>query len=130
MRDTLVEQIVGIQSAYASLLEEVSEALTGNQSIIPQWGIVLLCIGEREMTPSQLRKSSYYVGTNIAYFTRQMKSAGLITEAHWHGDRKVRPICLTEKGLAIAEKIRAHFARRPARRPARDEAAGIMEWVG
>ncbi len=117
MRDTLIEAILSVQSAYADLEEEIRGAL-GNVAITPAAAIVIMCLGNQSLTATEIMRRRYYVGSNFSYTLRRLEESGFLFGEPSENDRRIRRLSLTPSGHDLALRIREALSGRMVREKA------------
>jgi DNA-binding MarR family transcriptional regulator len=67
--------------------------------------LILLNIGENELTVSDLLWRGCYLGTNVSYNLKRLTEAGYVAQAHCASDRRVVRVRNTPKGLALYQVL-------------------------
>ena len=88
---------------YADLIQMVQ--CTVPRSITPHMALILAFVGNELISPSELLRRGYYIGTNCSYALKTLERLGLITDRPAK-DKRSRLIELTSEGLEIAVKTR------------------------
>ncbi len=93
---------------YADLIQMVQCAVP--RSITPHMALILAFVGNELISPSELLRRGYYIGTNCSYALKTLERLGLITDRPAK-DKRSRLIELTSEGLEIAVKTRKVLAK-------------------
>lgn len=97
----LMGAIERIGAAYNEFLKIPDRAITGPQALM------LMRIGDREMSVGALRNSGCYLGSNASYNLKKLTEAGLIKHSPNKADARSYFIKLTQKGLELREAVLA-----------------------
>ncbi len=102
-----------ILSAYDTLMEEVSLLLKDELPPVlpPAYALIIAAIGEEALTPKDIRRKKFYVGTNCSYALRLLELREYLTVKSDRADRRQKTVRLTEKGLGLAKKIRLSLTK-------------------
>lgn len=73
--------------------------------------MILFNIGQDEMTVGDLIERGYYLGSNVSYNVKKMVENGYLIQERSHHDRRSIMIRLTEKGLALCQRLNGMFDR-------------------
>ncbi len=76
--------------------------------------LILFNIGQDEMTVGDLIDRGYYLGSNVSYNVKKMVENGYLLQERSHHDRRSIMIRLTEKGLALCQRMHGMFDRHAA----------------
>lgn len=74
--------------------------------------VMLLNIGDAEMTASDLLHRGCYLGTNVSYNLSKLTEAGYVTQTRSQHDRRVIMVRNSESGLALCAVLQELNARR------------------
>jgi DNA-binding MarR family transcriptional regulator len=88
---------------YADLIQVVQCAVP--RSITPHMALILAFVGTELISPSELLRRGYYIGTNCTYALKTLERLGLITDRPAK-DKRCKLIELTSEGLEIAIQTR------------------------
>jgi DNA-binding MarR family transcriptional regulator len=72
----------------------------------PAQVMVLLAIGDTELSVGELLDRGYYVGSNISYYLKQLSDGGYIDRVTSQRDKRSARIRLTEKGRQLCTDLR------------------------
>jgi DNA-binding MarR family transcriptional regulator len=99
------------QIAYAQIIAQVQELIIGTR-LTPQMALALAFIGDQIITPIDIKRYGYFIGTNMSYGLNQLESDGLIERVDQcvSADRRRRPVKLTAAGRRIAIALRSNLA--------------------
>lgn len=78
----------------------------GTPHLSPPTIFLLACIGDQELSSSQIGESGYWFGKNQSYALSLLCNAGLAQRRGIKGDKRVVLYSLTENGLALCARIR------------------------
>jgi DNA-binding MarR family transcriptional regulator len=100
-----------VQLAYAEMISAVQEIIAGTK-LTPQMALMLAFIGDQIMTPADIRRYGYFIGTSLTYSLHQLERDSLIERIDQcvSADRRRRPVKLTEAGRRIAAALRTNLA--------------------
>lgn len=71
--------------------------------------LILFNIGDSELTVGELTQRGYYLGSNVSYNMKKMVENGYVTQERSPHDRRAVRIRLSEKGLALRDKLAKAF---------------------
>lgn len=95
----------------------------GNSEVTAVQALLLINIGTEECSMRELMDRGYYLGSNAAYNIKKLVEGGYLEQHRSEHDRRAACIRLTERGLALHERVR-ELQRRLAADLASDAAAG------
>lgn len=109
--DKLTDAETEIRQGYAA----IRRALADMRSIVtvPQ-ALILLRIGDRDWSPSEMVASGIYTGTNISYNLRRLEQLGFIHRSDSDIDRRRRYFRLTTEGQKVVHAINQSLETAPA----------------
>jgi DNA-binding MarR family transcriptional regulator len=113
VHDSYLETIRLTERLHRQFLEVVKNELEkyGIEDLNNVQSLILFNIGKNEYTVGELTARGYYLGSNVSYNVRKMVEHGyLVQERSTHDRRSVR-VRLTDKGIAVWEKLDAMFDR-------------------
>lgn len=97
--------IIKIQSAYKKMLGATS--YSGSSRQLPAQVMVLIaCLGDQKLTPTNMARRGYWIGTNLSYTLSELEKRGLIVREQNTADRRNVNISLSEAGLELCASIR------------------------
>ncbi len=107
MQTIYMDVIPLIERLHRKFLEVVKLELDTNDvhDINNVQAMILYNIGDLEMTVGELTLRGCYLGSNVSYNLRNMLENGYIVQERSPHDRRSVRVRLTEKGLALHEKI-------------------------
>src|SRR5208283_1537645 len=107
MTNAYLEVISLIERLHRHFLEVVKLELEGLgiHDINNVQGMMLFNIGDAEMTVGELTLRGCYLGSNVSYNVKKMLENGYIVQERSPHDRRSVRVRLTEKGLALHEKV-------------------------
>jgi DNA-binding MarR family transcriptional regulator len=113
-----------VQLAYANMISAVQDVVCGTR-LAPQAALILAFVGDQIMSPADIRRYGYFIGTSLTYSLDLLADDRLIERVDGlvSSDRRRRPIKLTPVGRRIAASIRSHLARTAPARLDASEAA-------
>src|SRR6202044_1404121 len=107
MNNGYLEVISLVERLHRHFLEVVKLELDGLgiHDINNVQGLMLFNIGDAEMTVGELTLRGCYLGSNVSYNVKKMLENGYIVQERSPHDRRSVRVRLTDKGLALHEKI-------------------------
>jgi len=108
MQTAYMDMIPLVERLHRKFLEVIKLELDTNDvhDINNVQAMILYNIGDIEMTVGELTLRGCYLGSNVSYNVKKMLENGyIVQERSLHDQRSVR-VRLTEKGLALHEKIK------------------------
>jgi DNA-binding MarR family transcriptional regulator len=97
------------QLAYARMISAVQDIICGT-NLTPQMALILAFVGDQIMSPADIRRYGYFIGTSLTYSLEQLTADHLIERVEGQS-RRHRPVKLTPVGRRIAASIRIKLAR-------------------
>ena len=73
--------------------------------------MILFNIGDDELTVGELTQRGYYLGSNVSYNVKKMVENGYLIQERSRHDRRSQIVRLSEKALAVRNRIRAMYDR-------------------
>ena len=113
MQHPYYQSILLIERLHRQFLELVKAELErrGIHDINNVQSLILYNISNDDLTVGELTARGYYLGSNVSYNVKKMVENGyLVQERSLHDRRSVR-VRLSEKGLALRDKLREMFER-------------------
>ena len=113
MQHPYYQSILLIERLHNQFLELVKAELErrGIHDINNVQSLILYNISNDDLTVGELTARGYYLGSNVSYNVKKMVENGyLVQERSLHDRRSVR-VRLSEKGLALRDKLREMFER-------------------
>lgn len=116
MRQPYYDSILLIERLHRHFLEVLKVELDrlGVQDINNVQSLILYNIGDDELTVGELTARGYYLGSNVSYNVKKMYENGYLTQERSPHDRRSVRVRLSEKGLALRDKVSALFERQIA----------------
>lgn len=113
MKETYLESIRLTERMHRQFLEVVKAELDrwGVEDINNVQSLILFNIGRDEMTVGELTNRGYYLGSNVSYNVRKMVENGYLAQERSTHDRRSVRVRLTDKGLALCQRMDAMFDR-------------------
>ncbi|WP_029013046.1 MarR family winged helix-turn-helix transcriptional regulator [Niveispirillum irakense] len=113
MQQPYYESILLIERLHRHFLEVLKVELDrlGMQDINNVQSLILYNIGDDELTVGELTARGYYLGSNVSYNVKKMHENGYLTQERSAHDRRSVRVRLSEKGLALRDRISALFAK-------------------
>ncbi len=113
MQHPYYQSILLIERLHRQFLELVKAELErrGIHDINNVQSLILYNISNDDLTVGELTARGYYLGSNVSYNVKKMVENGyLVQERSLHDRRSVR-VRLSDKGLALRDKLREMFER-------------------
>ena len=101
----LARMIERVNRRFASLLRTEMTKL-GIEDVGPAQAMVLMAIGDVELSVGELLDRGHYVGSNISYDQKQRADGGYIDRVASQRDKRSARIRLTEKGEQLCANLR------------------------
>jgi DNA-binding MarR family transcriptional regulator len=116
MQTSYMDVIALVERLHRQFLEVVKLELDTNgvHDINNVQAMILYNIGDNEMTVGELTLRGCYLGSNVSYNVKKMLENGYIVQERSPHDRRSVRVRLTEKGLALHEKINKMHERQIA----------------
>ena len=113
MQQPYYESILLIERLHRHFLEVLKVELDrlGMQDINNVQSLILYNIGDDELTVGELTARGYYLGSNVSYNVKKMHENGYLTQERSAHDRRSVRVRLSEKGLALRDRISTLFAK-------------------
>src|SRR6201985_1384257 len=113
MNTAYLEVISLVERLHRHFLEVVKLELEGLgiHDINNVQGMMLFNIGDAEMTVGELTLRGCYLGSNVSYNVKKMLENGYIVQERSSHDRRSVRVRLSEKGLALQQKIKRMHER-------------------
>ncbi|HYL33233.1 MAG TPA: winged helix DNA-binding protein [Stellaceae bacterium] len=113
MQTAYMDLIALVERLHRQFLEVVKLELDTNSvhDINNVQAMILYNIGDMEMTVGELTLRGCYLGSNVSYNVKKMLENGYIVQERSPHDRRSVRVRLTEKGLALHEKLNAMHER-------------------
>lgn len=97
------------QRSYSVLNRKISKKLAKWGLSLPKYGILLQLYDHERLPISELSKLIFSGNSNLTALIDRMERDGLVKRVNNDVDRRVREICLTEKGKELAPKVIAEY---------------------
>ena len=101
----LARMIERVNRRFAGVLRNEITKL-GIDDVGPAQAMVLLAIGDVELSVGELLDRGHYVGSNISYYLKQLSDGGYIDRVASQRDKRSARIRLTEKGEQLCADLR------------------------
>ncbi len=101
----LARMIERVNRRFAGVLRNEMTKL-GIDDVGPAQAMVLLAIGDVELSVGELLDRGHYVGSNISYYLKQLADGGYIDRVASQRDKRSARIRLTEKGEQLCSNLR------------------------
>ena len=101
----LARMIERVNRRFAGVLRNEMTRI-GIDDVGPAQAMVLLAIGDVELSVGELLDRGHYVGTNISYYLKQLGDGGYIDRVASQRDRRSARIRLTDKGEQLCTALR------------------------
>ncbi len=107
MQTAYLDVIAIVERLHRQFLEVIKLELDtqGVHDINNVQGMILYNIGEAEMTVGELTLRGCYLGSNVSYNVKKMLENGYIVQERSPHDRRSVRVRLSEKGLALHNKM-------------------------
>jgi DNA-binding MarR family transcriptional regulator len=101
-----------VQLAYADMISAAQEIVSGTR-LTPPMGLILAFLGDQTMSPADIRRYGYFIGTSLTYSLDRLEEDDRIERLDGlvSSDRRRRPVKLTRRGLHMAASIRINLAK-------------------
>lgn len=116
MKQEYLEAIQLIERLHRQFLEVLKNELERAKiaDINNIQSMILFNIGQDEMTVGDLIERGFYLGSNVSYNVKKMVENGYLVQERSHHDRRSIMIRLTDKGLALCQRLHGMFDRHGA----------------
>jgi DNA-binding MarR family transcriptional regulator len=113
MRDVYIEVVSLVERLHRHFLELVKLELDGLgiHDINNVQGLILLNIGDAEMTVGELTLRGCYLGSNVSYNLKKMVENGYLSHERSVHDRRSILVGLTEKGTKLRNRLQTMHQR-------------------
>lgn len=113
LRQPYYDSILLIERLHRHFLEVLKVELDrlGVQDINNVQSLILYNIGDDELTVGELTARGYYLGSNVSYNVKKMHENGYLAQERSAHDRRSVRVKLSDKGLALRDRIKDLFAR-------------------
>ncbi|WP_114393723.1 MarR family winged helix-turn-helix transcriptional regulator [Oleisolibacter albus] len=113
MRQPYYDSILLIERLHRHFLEVLKVELDrlGVQDINNVQSLILYNIGDDDLTVGELTARGYYLGSNVSYNVKKMHENGYLAQERSAHDRRSVRVRLSDKGLALRDRISALFER-------------------
>jgi len=100
------------QIAYAAMIAKVQKLIAGTR-LTPQMALMLAFIGDQVISPADIQRYGYFIGTNVGYNLKELERDSMIERVPGlvSADRRRRPVKLTPAGRRIAAALRFALAK-------------------
>ena len=117
MLQAYLESISLIERLHRQFLDVVKAELDGlgMRDINNVQSLILFNIGTEELTVGELTQRGYYLGSNVSYNLKKMVEAGYILQERSPHDRRSVRIRLSDKGVALWQRLSEMFRRHAGR---------------
>src|SRR5215467_11663056 len=108
MQTAYLDVIALVERLHRQFLEVVKLELDSQSvhDINNVQAMILFNIGDLEMTVGELTLRGCYLGSNVSYNVKKMVEAGYIMQERSLHDRRSVRVRLSEKGLALHQKLK------------------------
>ena len=116
MQSAYLDLIALVERLHRQFLEVVKLELDTNavHDINNVQAMILYNIGDLEMTVGELTLRGCYLGSNVSYNVKKMLENGYIVQERSSHDRRSVRVRLSEKGLALHQKLKRMHERHMA----------------
>jgi DNA-binding MarR family transcriptional regulator len=104
---TLIDIFTSAENLHRQFLDLIQAELEafGYRDINNVRALILLNIGEDEMTASELLWRGCYLGTNVSYNLKKLTETGYVVQTRSQHDRRVVMVRNSEKGVALCQRL-------------------------
>ena len=108
-----LEALTLIERLHRRLLDVIKDEFDrkGRADINAVQALLLINIGDKELTAGELRTRGYYLGSNVSYNLKKLVEMGFLDHQRSRVDRRSVRIKLTEKGSDVCETVRALYEK-------------------
>jgi DNA-binding MarR family transcriptional regulator len=116
MHSAYLDLVSSVERLHRQFLEVVKLELDTNavHDINNVQAMILYNIGDIEMTVGELTLRGCYLGSNVSYNVKKMLENGYIVQERSPHDRRSSRVRLSEKGLALHQKLKRMLERQMA----------------
>lgn len=113
-QSSFLEAVVLAERLHRQFLEFIQLELDGIQvrDINNVRAMIVLNIGESEMTASELLWRGCYLGSNVSYNLKKLTETGYVTQARCAHDKRIIMVRNSAKGAALCALLNDRVARR------------------
>lgn len=113
MKDHYLVTIRLIERLHRRFLDVIKAELDrlGIQDINNVQTLILSNIGQEQLTVGELTLRGYYLGSNVSYNVKNLAENGYLVQERSQHDRRQMRVRLSDKGLALTDKIEELYAR-------------------
>lgn len=113
MKKTYLETILLIERLHRRFLDVVKSELDRLkvEDINNVQTLILYNIGADQLTVGELINRGYYLGTNVSYNVKHLVGTGYLVQEKAPHDKRSTRVKLSDKGLALVEKMDALIER-------------------
>ena len=111
MLKAYLESISLIERLHRQFLDVIKAELDrlGLRDVNNIQSLILFNIGNEELTVGELTQRGYYLGSNVSYNLKKMVENGYLSQERSAHDRRSVRVTLSEKGLALRERLNEMF---------------------
>ena len=105
-------RLLATQLAYAQMILTVQNIVCGT-NLSPQMALIIAFLGDQIMSPADIKRYGYFIGTSLTYNLDQLEDDHLIEriDGQFSSDRRRRPVKLTPVGRRMAASMRIILAK-------------------
>jgi MarR family 2-MHQ and catechol resistance regulon transcriptional repressor len=100
-----IKAYVTIRRSHDQVHRHVSKKLLQRGLSVPQYGVIRQLYDHESLTLSELSELIFCGNSNLTGLIDRMEREGLVERINSKRDRRVKKVCLTEKGIELASKI-------------------------
>lgn len=99
--------LVSLDRLYRRMLEVVGQALSqaGYHDLRPAHALLLLRLGDRAMSMTELVSRGCYQGSNLTLAVQRLAAGGYLDRRRSAGDRRVARVSVTARGREVQETL-------------------------
>jgi DNA-binding MarR family transcriptional regulator len=113
VKQNYLDTIALVERLHRECLEVIKADLDshGIRDLNNVQALILFNIGDDELSVGELTHRGYYLGSNVSYNVKKLVENGYLIQQRSLHDRRTVHVKLSDKGLAIRDKMQAMFDR-------------------
>src|ERR1700749_4817061 len=113
VRKHYLETLNLVERLHRQLLDVIKDELDrrDEREINSVQALLLLNVGDQQLTAGELRTRGHYLGSNVSYNLKKLVEAGYIHHERSEADRRSVLVRLTRKGEIVRDMLRELFDR-------------------
>ena len=113
IRPLYLETLTLVERLHRRLLDVIKDEFDcrSRADINSVQALMLYNIGDKELTPGELRTRGYYLGSNVSYNLKKLVEMGFLDHQRSRIDRRSVRIKLTEKGREVRDIVDALYQK-------------------